>query len=411
MSHFSIGILISMISALFFTSGEDAIRGKYSSTKKKNQEWFAHQIELSDSPPANPPYGIGDPTTREPNNPIRLKDPANYRTEYELDDEGEGYEIRERVGNTDISRPSYISADDYRKWRMKNSMRDYWKTKTGESGDENNALKLGIDVNSPFFTDIFRGKSVEIRPTGTALLDFSGNFNRMQNPSLPVRQQRTANFNFDQQIQMNVVGKIGEALQLNANWDTEASFDFENQFKIQYKGTEDQILQSIDAGNVSLPLKGSLIQGSQNIFGVKTALKFGPLLITTVASQQKGKTQSLTIENGAQVTNYEKKIDDYDDNRHFFLAHHWRSRYEKALERLPNINSGYTFTRIEVWITNLNNSSTSNNRNGVGFVDLGEQETMVIDNAIGNQFNPTLGQNNPTILFSLIMERLSFTAG
>jgi cell surface protein SprA len=135
-----------------------------------------------------------------------------------------------------------------------------------------------------------------------------------------------------------------------------------------------RFLQKIEAGNVSLPLNGSLISGGQNLFGIKTAMKFGPLMVTTVASQQKGKTQAVTATGGAQVTEFRKRGDEYDYNRHFFLGHYFRSRYEYALKGRPNINSPITITRIEVWITNNNSSSTVDNRNGVGFVDLGESE-------------------------------------
>lgn len=343
-----------------------------------------------DTPPPNPNNGPGDPTTRDFSSPWNLENPSNVEVIYELDEEGDGYYIHEQVGGFDIRPPSYITMAEYLKMRREQGIRDYFNERSA-----NTTATTGGGILDPQFPlpeglkDIFGGGAVEIKPNGTALLDLAAEINRMENPSLPIRQQRTANFRFDQQIQLNVVGKIGEKLRLNANWDTQATFDFENQLKLNYSGSEDEILQKIEAGNVSLPLNGSLIQGGQNLFGVKVAMKFGPLTVTTIASQQKGKTKTLTATGGSQVTEFEKKGNEYDEYRHFFLAHYFRNRYETALKSPPNINSPITITRVEVYITNNNSSSTVNNRNGVGFIDLGETNRVPTgSNVTGVLFNP-----------------------
>jgi len=329
-----------------------------------------------DTPPpvVNPNTGPGDPTTRPPAEPFNLNNPSNFETTFELDEEGTGYYVHERVGGIDVRPPSHISLREYLEWRKNNTVRDHWRDRSLSSNeiDENNPLAPKFATDSKKFRDIFGGGTIEIRPNGTALIDLGAEFNRSENPNLPIRQQRTANFRFDQQIQLNVVGKIGEKLRLNANWDTQATFDFENQLKLEYTGFEDEIIQKIEAGNVSLPLSGSLIQGGQNLFGVKMAMRFGPVTITSIASQQKGKTQTVTAQGGAQVTEFKKRTDEYDLNRHFFLGHFFRNRYEFALKGRPNVNSPITITRVEVWVTNNNNASTVDNRNGLGFVDLGE---------------------------------------
>lgn len=351
-------------------------------------------------PVDTPPPPPGDPTTpKDDPGSLSFDPPSNVETTFELDEDGTGYYIHERVGEVDIRPPSHISMEQYLEWRKENSMRDHWRDRALGSNDfqGDGALSPKIAVNSAAFRDIFGGGSVEIRPNGTALLDLGGEFNRSQNPSLPIRQQRTGNMRFDQQIQLNVVGKIGEKLRLNANWDTQATFEFQNQLKLEFTGTEDEIIQKIEAGNVSLPLNGSLISGGQNLFGVKLAMKFGPVMITSIASQQKGKTQGVTATGGAQVTEFRKKGNEYDENRHFFLSHYFRTRYETALRGRPNINSQMTITRVEVWITNNNSSSTVDNRNAVGFIDLGESETPPVGsfpNQKGNVFNTRWTQNS-----------------
>ena len=363
-----------------------------------------------DTPP-NPNSGPGDPTApdRELSTPWELPNPDNVEVTFEMDEAGEGYYIHEQVGGIDIRPPSYITLDEYLEWRQQHSIRDYFKDNmVGSEAAEKQGLIPSIDVNSPAFKDIFGGGSVEIRPNGSALLKFALEVNRMENPNFPVRQQRTTNFLFDQQIQLNVTGKIGEKLRLNANWDTEATFDFENQFKVEYNGFEDEIIKKIEAGNVSLPLKGSLIQGGQNLFGVKVATQWGPLTVTTIASQQKGKQESINIKGGALETPFEKRANEYDENRHFFLSHTFRNNYENALSRLPAINSGLQITRLEVWITNNNSSSTQDNRNGLGLIDLGENDatgTGVLFNDQSVNIEPNssaLPDNNSNDLFKYL---------
>ncbi|HHG85385.1 MAG TPA: cell surface protein SprA, partial [Bacteroidetes bacterium] len=342
-----------------------------------------------DTPPPSP----GDPTQVDDPKSISFDPPSNIETTFELDEDGTGYYIHERIGEIDIRPPSHISMEQYLQWRKENSMRDHWRNRALGSNESrgDDALAPKIAINSAAFRDVFGGGTVEIRPNGTALLDLGGEFNRSKNPALPIRSQRTGNMRFDQQIQLNVVGKIGEKLRLNVNWDTQATFEFQNQLKLEYTGTEDEIIQKIEAGNVSLPLTGSLISGGQNLFGIKMAMKFGPVMITSIASQQKGKTQNVTATGGAQVTEFRKKGNEYDEYRHFFLSHFFRSRYETALQGRPNISSQMTITRVEVWITNNNSSSTVDNRNAVGFIDLGESETPPLGafpTQRGNIFNP-----------------------
>lgn len=312
--------------------------------------------------------------------PLILDNPSNVETVYELAPDGKGYYIYKRVGGENIGPPSYISMEDYQRLHAERSRDNYFREKNRESAQAAQAggggLIPDINVNSRLFETVFGSPKIDIKPNVSVLLDFSVRNNRMQNPNLTLRQQRNTSFNFDQQIQLNVVGQIGERLKLNTNYDTEATFQFENEFKIGYEGQEDDIIKKIEAGNVSLPINGSLITGGQNLWGVKLESQFGPVFVTTVASQQRGKTSEITVSNGGQQTEFELKASDYDYNRHFFLNHYFRSIYEQSLQQLPAVNSPINITRVEVWITNRNSASNQNNRNAVGFVDLGENRAQ-----------------------------------
>lgn len=228
--------------------------------------------------------------------------------------------------NTDSTStdPGYsLDFDDYSRMQEYRIRQQYWRDRSrgldGESAVGGRGLIPPITM-SPTFDRLFGGSEITIVPTGNVNLDFGGIFRRIDNPSIPIRQQKTGNFNFNQQIQMSVNGMLGQKVRIGANFDSNNSFDFENQLKVEYGGFEEDILKSIEIGNVSMPVQNSLIQGAQNLFGVKTQMQFGKLFMTTVASTQRGRRDEIIIEGGNQGRPFEVRASNYDENRHFFRA-------------------------------------------------------------------------------------------
>jgi len=168
-----------------------------------------------------------------------------------------------------------------------------------------------------------------------------------------------------------MLGKIGERLQVTANYDTEATFDFQNIVKLDYTPTEDDIIQSIEVGNVNMPLNSSLIQGAQSLFGVKTQLQFGKTTVTAVFSEQRSQNNTVVAQGGGTLNDFNITALDYDDDKHFFLSQYFRDSYDEALENYPFIKSQVQITRLEVWVTNRS-QQTLNVRNVVAIQDLGE---------------------------------------
>ncbi|MDZ7777276.1 MAG: cell surface protein SprA [Bacteroidales bacterium] len=181
----------------------------------------------------------------------------------------------------------------------------------------------------------------------------------------------TTNFDFNQEIAMNVMAKIGDKIEFNTNYNTESTFDFENKLKLKYEGKEDEILKLIEAGDVTLPLNSTLINGSQSLFGIKTRMKFGRATVTAVFSKQESEAKNISVEGGAQTSRFEMKADEYESGKHFFLDHYFRENYNEALSELPIIKSNIEITKIEVWRTTIG-PAKENNRNIVAFADLGE---------------------------------------
>jgi cell surface protein SprA len=351
---------------------------------------FSHVADLDelrptvavDTPPQlKYPYkdkSVNDPLTNPNSGGLKLNDPSNVKTKVEYNPATGNYDINQKIGDMNYRPPTYLDADDYQKYMFNKQVKNYWNQKVHAQNpnNKNNTVIPKLNVGGEVFDRIFGGNQVDIRPNGSAELIFAYNGTKTKNPSLPARQQKVNTFNFDQKIQLNVIGKIGDKLKLTTSYNTEATFDFENQMKLEYTGYEDEIIKKIEAGNVSMPLKGSLITGSQTLFGVKTQLQFGRLMVTSILSQQKGKKSEVDVAGGAQINRYEIAGNAYEYNKHYFLSGYFRDNYDQALANLPFVNSQVLITRIEVWVSNTN-GSTTDIRNVVGFTELGEDGSHI----------------------------------
>ncbi len=315
----------------------------------------------------------GTAIDKTPKTKLGLQDPQNLERKVEYDPSTKMYTITETIGGKFYKSPVYMTFEEYQQYESQKTKFDYWKQRSAETQlISPNGMVPKLYVNNQIFDRIFGGSKVDIRPQGTAELIFAGRFNKNDNPLLNERQRKTRQFDFDQKIQLNVTGNIGDKLKTSVNYNTEATFDFENQMKLEYTGYEDEIIKKIELGNVSLPLNSSLISGSQSLFGVKTQLQFGRMTVTSVFSQQKSEKKQIKITNGSQKTEFKFLADNYEGNKHFFLAQYFRDQYDKALDEPPIIKSNILISRVEVWVTSRNRVGDENTRDILALIDLGE---------------------------------------
>lgn len=351
----------------------------------------------------------GDFVSDKQKDPFYLKDPPAIEEKVEYDPNTGMYVVTEKIGGSNVRPPMYMSYDDYLKYTEKQERDKYFKERASAINlvEEKN-LVPPIQVKKQFFDRLFGGSKIEIRPQGNVEMLLGTNFQNTANPNIPIRNRRTGGFDFDMNINMNVIGKIGDKMQLGLRYNTQSGFQFDNQVKLGYTGDQDDIIKVIEAGNVSLPLNTRLITGSQALFGVKTQLQFGRLTWTSILSQQQSKRETMTIENGAQRQNFEIRSDQYDENRHFFLSQYFFNQFDNALSGLPNIRSVVNVTRLEVWVTNRTNI-TQNVRDVLALMDLGEAapySDKIISTAGGdsrprNEANDLYGKltSNPSFRF------------
>ncbi|QKJ33029.1 cell surface protein SprA [Mucilaginibacter mali] len=302
-------------------------------------------------------------------------DPPGLVTTIEYNVATNQYVLIQKLGNMMYRPPRYLTFEEYMALQQSINRRNYFQQLSDNYAYQSQQPGFipQIQVRSRTFEQIFGSNTIDIRPQGTAEMIFAGQINSNQNPLFNTNQRKQFNFNFDQRIQMNVVGNIGDKLKISTNYNTDAQYQFDNQIKLDYTGHPDEIIQKIEAGTVSMPLPTTLITGTQALFGVKTKLKFGNLDVTSIFSQQRSQAKNITITNGTQSNEFRLTPVDYDANKHYFLAQYFRDNYNRALANLPIISSNVTITKIEVWTTNRT-GNTTDSRDVIGFIDLGENK-------------------------------------
>ena len=317
---------------------------------------------------------------------LKLKNPASIISKYTYDPKTDRYIYTESIGGFNIKYPLILTPEEFYKLVQKENLQTYYKEKLDalegkKDGTEENRKNLIPDfyVNSNFFSTIFGGDSISIRPQGSVELDIGLLFTQQDNPSFSPRNRSNITLDFDQRISLSLLGKVGERLQVTGNFDTEATFNFQNLIKLEYTPTEDDIIQKIEVGNVSLPLNSALITGAQSLFGVKTELQFGNTSVTAIFSEQRSEATTVVAQGGGTLREFDFFSLDYDDNRHYFLGQFFRNAYDNALSTYPYINNqGLQITRIEVWVTNrtVRTENFQNIRNVVAFQDLAETDVV-----------------------------------
>ncbi len=318
---------------------------------------------------------------------LDLHMPENVKQRVEYDDSLNVYYIGSKIGDSYLNAPIMMTPQEYLQWSERRARQQFFRQKDAE-----NVKQKGEDKFS--FSDmhfdlgpaekIFGPGGVRVKTQGTAEMKVGFTKKDIDNPSLPIRNRKTTSFDFDEKINLSVNGKVGDKVNMNLNYNTEATMDFDTKnLKLKYDGKEDEIIKLVEAGNVSFPSNNSLVHGASSLFGIRTDMQFGKLKLQTVVSQKKSSSGSVSSKGGTSTSQFEINVADYEENRHFFLSHFFRQQYDRSMATLPNLTTGIHINRVEVWVTNKT-GYTGNTRNIVAFTDLGEN--AVIHNS---QWSPT----------------------
>lgn len=317
------------------------------------------------------PYSLSDLYQ----SPLDLQRPDNMKYDVVYNDTLNRFVIGNRMGNTWLSAPIMLTPEEYNSWTEMNERSAFFRKKNDEIYQTKGKEKF--DFSDMHFDlgpaeKIFGPGGIRVRTQGSAELKLGMNKKSIDNPSLPIRNRKTTMMNFDEKINLNVNGKVGDKVNMNLNYNTDATLDYDAQnMKLKYDGKEDEIIKLVEAGNVSFPSNSSLIKGASSLFGVRTDMQFGKLKLQMVASQKKSASKSVSSKGGVQLTPFEINVADYEENRHFFLSRYFRNQYDRWMQKLPNLVTGVTINRVEIWVTNKT-GTTANTRNIVALTDLGE---------------------------------------
>ena len=391
---------------------------------------------------------------------IKFPQSSSIKSDYVYDSKNNVYIYSKTIDNYPINTPLVLKPDEFEYLIIKENIKKNFKEKikllyqnNGDIKEIQKNLLPELYVNSDFFQSIFGSNVIDIKPQGSIGIDIGAKFQKTDNPSFSPRNRKNFAFDFDQRINLGLIGDIGERFKITANYDTESTFDFQNLIRLEFNPprlkkldnyipgeistkiqnsreiydninrnkndfinykdqltdylelpiSEDAIIQNIDIGNINMPINSSLISGAQSLMGVKTQLKFGKTNITAVFAEQRSQSQSLVAQGDGTLQNFSVYALDYEDNRHFFLAHYFRDNYDNFLKNYPYVSSPINITRVEVWVTNRQ-LETSNVRNLVAIQDLGERDInntrlgSVDQSFFKNEFNNNIPSNDANFL-------------
>jgi len=304
----------------------------------------------------------------------------------ELDSSGSFYRIREQVASEDVRHPIRVTREQYQAEKLSQSLDRNWRQLLERRRDlqERQRRGLGLSISVPGgresgFSTIFGKNEVDLRVNGSADIRPAFIYEKnAQQVVLGQGAQLTPEFRMN--LRLGVTGTIGDKMKVNVDWDTNRDFDFQNQLELVYTGYEDEIIQSIEAGNVFLQTPSTLIRGGQSLFGIKSEFQLGTLRLTTVVSQQEGQSNSLSLDGGAETSEFSRRPTDYSQRKYYFLSYYFRNRWNDALSNPPNIILDAVFshiTDIEVWKLTPVAPEEQNVRQVVAVVDLGESAQII----------------------------------
>lgn len=336
-------------------------------------------------------------------NPFDLKDPPNIKDSLIYDYKTKQYYIIEKIGSRYFRKPTLLTYDEYLKIQSLKAERDYFRKRSNTISLLNRKLlKPKLNIREELFNRVFGTGVIDIRPQGDVTITAGYQGQNIRNPTLPERARRNGGLDFDMAANLNVLGNIGDKMKFPISYNTLSTFDFENKLKLDYSGGAEDVFKKIEVGNTSFATKGSLIPGAQQLLGIKTQMQFGKLWLTTVFASQRSQRQSTAFNGGSTSIPFEIKADEYEENRHFLLAQHFRREFNKGMKNLPVVNSQVQLLRLEVWVTNRN-GTTTNARDVVGLMDLGEDKPYLQPPIINPRSGSPYPSNQTNDLYSKII--------
>lgn len=308
---------------------------------------FSNAVDLRtwEKPFAFDKYMLADTTAA-----ILSNESRQFKTVVEMDSLVQTIRLRKVLFDKDFYQPVIFDREGYIKFRLRKDIvelfrktsLDKLKAAKSKTGGEALTIEIPFKIKSKTFNKIFGGDRMRLRISGN--INIEGGFRREDQSQVATVQGQETDYSFhiDQTQKFKIKGEIGDKVSVEVDQDSERMFEFENALKLTYTGYEDEIIQKIEAGNISLNLPGTQLAtfSGQNkgLFGLKAEAKVGPFSLTTIASLEKGQKNKLTVTGGAQQTTVDIPVNAPSVGRYFFLGEPYREQYKiygPSMEHTP----------------------------------------------------------------------------
>ncbi|MDQ3193383.1 MAG: hypothetical protein M3P82_00145, partial [Bacteroidota bacterium] len=293
--------------------------------------------------------------------PLLLDNSTNIEYKVSFDSSGNAI-VHEKFGDYDIRAPLVIPMDKYLSEMSQNNLKKVFgdivaeKFRGNTQDDISRLFEKFTDITIPLpfkSESIFGPPSFKLKINGA--VDITASYQNSSSDQTIISGLSNSNnsINFKQEVQLTAKGQVGDKLLIDADYNTQRLFDFENQLKIKYEGYADEVIKRIEGGNVSLQTNSGLIGSSQALFGVIGDFQLGALSLSAVVSQKKSKTEVKDFSRGAQEQTFDIRAWDYSDN-HYFLDTIYKASF---LDFFNNTNItqrtdslGVDDQSFEVWV-------------------------------------------------------------
>ena len=371
------------LSVSFFaqdTTETDSLSSQNDSTKPKpyvlKDSTYLQQLQLRRKDDAAAQAIPGPP------NPFYLKPAVVIAQSVQLDSTGKFVIVRQTVNGKDVKIPIKMPIDEYIKERSRSDFAKNFaelvekeeSAKASKKKDDLGDLlgsftKIDIPVPANPVFSIFGPPRINLNISGAVDIRAAFRNTETDQQTLSAYGNTRNEPDFSQEVQITVNGTIGDKLNILADWNTQRTFEYENQLKIKYTGYEDEIVQSVEAGNVSLSTSSSFVSSSSALFGIKAAFQIGPLKLTAIASQKKGQIQEKSLSGGTSKMDFSKRAWEYSKD-HFFVDVVYRSYYEEYVKKsAAPANLQIKENEYEVWLYHVGPANETMEK-GVAFFDL-----------------------------------------
>lgn len=213
---------------------------------------------------------------------------AYYRNAYFLPLTLDGYEFF-------VWRSAQETAD-----QIKVASTDQLRSRDNSRG----GLRVTIPIKSKAVQALFGEGGAGLQVSGSRRISIGGVSNWSDEVSTQnKRQSKFPSLRMDQTFQFNIVGTVGSKIFVKVNQDSRVNIPLANRLEIRFRGSDDDVIKTIEAGNTTLSLPGaSLLRYSSQIrglFGIKAEAQVGPLRWIGIASQEKANTERATVVSGS----------------------------------------------------------------------------------------------------------------